>query len=113
MLIWLKANFLVTLTMKDNLLTNSMEESIISGEIHKDHDLTNSFCEFCDMNVDKDQYDYFRHFLIADYEDDLKNFHVSMVGDTHACGNGVFRAIIQIYHRDDNYQQRESIFLLG
>ena len=65
------------------------------------------------MNVDKDQYNYVRHPLITDDEDGLENFHISMVGDTHACGNGVFCAIIQIYHRDDNYQQRESIFLLG
>ena len=54
------------------------------------------------MNVDKDQYNYVRHPLIADDEDGLDNFHISMVGDTHACGNIVFCAIIQIYHRDDD-----------
>ena len=82
--------------MKDNLLTNSMEESIISGEILKYHDLTKSFCEFRDMNVDKDQYNYFPNPLVADDEDDLNNFHVSMVYDNHSCGNGVSCAIINI-----------------
>ena len=97
--------------MKNNLLTNSMEESIISGEILKYHDLTNSFCEFCDINVDKDQYTYFRHPLIADHEDDLNKFHVYMVGYTYACGNGVSCAIIQIYHRDNTFSKEgEHIF---
>ena len=63
------------------------------------------------MNVDKYQYNYFRNTLIAYDEDDLKNFHVSMVGDTHACDNGVFCAIIQIYHREENFStEGEHIF---
>ena len=103
------SDFVVTSMMKDNLLKNSMEESILSGEILQSHDLTNSFFEFRDMNVDNDKYHYLRRPL--DDEDERNNFHVVMYDGIHACGNGVFCASIQMFHsRDNTFTEADVLF---
>ena len=36
-----------------------------------------------------------------------------MVGDTYACGNGVFCAVIQIYHRYDDFLTEGEYLFTG
>lgn len=91
----------LTCMLKDNLLTNSMEESIMGGEILATHDLSSSFKEFLD-GPGQD------HYISFPNRDGHWEYDVSIDGDIHACGNGVFCAIVEIHH--DVIEVEEFVF---
>ena len=88
---------MVASMMRDSLLTNSMEESIESGNVLRCHELTSVFLEYYGCNLGTSEFEFLEG-LRSDDDDIIIDVHVSMVGDVHACGNSVFCAIVKIWH---------------
>ena len=88
--------FVITSILKEHILTNSMEESIVGGEILKSHDLTTKFLEFREENMDTEDYAFLVHPLLAN-EDNREDLFVSLLSSIYTCGHGVFCAIAEVF----------------
>ena len=91
--------YVLTSIAKDDLLSNSTEDSIECGDVLRSHGLTSAFLEFYER-TDK-HFDFLLDF--SDEDDYMDNVRVMMIDGLKACGgNGVFCALVKIGYLDEN-----------
>lgn len=84
--------------VKENLLTNSMEGSILSGEVLRCHNVRERFLDFLDLSLHNPRFDYLRH-IFQDNEEEGSAYgrpSIEQHSDVHACGHGIFLVLISV-----------------
>ena len=104
-------DYILSSMTKEDLLSNSTEDSIECGDVLQSHSLSTAFREFCNTSVKKDRIQFLAHAV-----DDchyMDNIFVSMDTDLKPCGYGIFCAIVTISHRNEDEGLEEDILSSG